>query len=356
MPLNPAILARSFASSRSARLCCTTPPCDTLTGSFRSFKTNMAKHKNKQKKVYRVRNWREYNESLKQRGSLNIWLAPEVENSWYATPDGQPGSPKTYSDEAIETALTVRKLFRLPLRQTEGLLASLFEQRGDDLRIPNYTTLSRRGRYLLVKLPKDDKEEVHVVVDSSGVKVYGDGEWQRKKHGKTKKRGWKKIHVAIDDDGEIRATDVTDEDTGDSAVTKSLLGQEKATIISFRADGAYDTSKVYNLLSEHGIPEIVIPPRKNAKIWRHGNQAGLKHPRDENLRSIRKLGRESWEEDSNYHRRSKVENTMFRYKTILGEKVLSREDSRQRTELKLGFSILNRMFQLGMPNSYAVTI
>lgn len=224
------------------------------------------------------------------------------------------------------------------------------------LRVPHYTTLCRRGRYLLVKLPKDDKEEIHVVIDSSGVKVYGDGEWQRKKHGKTKKRGWKKIHVAIDDDGEIRATEVTDEDTGDSSVTKSLLGQEEATVVSFRADGAYDTGKVYNLLTEHGIPDIVIPPRKDAKIWQHGNRAGPKHPRDENLRGIRKLGREGWKEASRYHRRSKVENTMFRYKTILGDKVTAREDSRQRSELKLGFSILNRMFQLGMPDSYATFV
>jgi len=317
----------------------------------------MAKHKNKQKKVYRIRNWRDYNESLKQRGSLNVWLAPDVEESWYATATvSKPGSPFIYSDAAIETALTVRKVFRLPYRQTEGLLASLFQQRGEQIAAPHYSTLCRRGRFLLVKLPKNDKEEVHVVIDSSGVKVYGDGEWQRKKHGETKKRGWKKIHVAIDDDGEIRATEVTDEDTGDSSVAKSLLDQEPAPITAAFMDGAYDKRKVYDALQEHEVSHIAIPPRKDAKIWRHGNRAGPKHPRDENLRQIRKKGRQQWKEDSNYHQRSLVENTMFRYKTILGEKVMAREDSRQRTELKLGFSILNRMFQLGMPDSYAVMV
>jgi len=316
--------------------------------------TQKRRPKSGPKKAYHISNWPEYNESLKQRGSLNVWLAPEVESSWYAQPAGTPGGQYTYSDAAIEAALTIRKLFRLPLRQTEGLLTSLFEQRRQTLAVPHYTTLCRRGRYLLVKLPKDDKEEVHVVIDSSGVKVYGDGEWQRKKHGKTKKRGWKKIHVAIDDDGEIRATDVTDEDTGDSSVAKSLLDQETADITAAFMDGAYDKRKVYDELQERQVAHIAIPPRKDAVIWWHGNRAGPKHPRDENLRYIRKRGRSQWKTDSNYHQRSLVENTIFRYKTILGDKVLSREDSRQRTELKLGFSILNRMFQLGMPDSYAV--
>lgn len=318
--------------------------------------TQTRRPKDGMKKVYRIRNWPAYNESLKQRGSLNVWLAPEVENIWYATPTGNPGSPYTYSDAAIEATLTIRKLFRLPLRQTEGLLTSLFQQRSQELAVPHYSTLCRRGRFLLVKLPKDDKKEVHVVIDSSGVKVYGDGEWQRKKHGKTKKRGWKKIHVAIDNDGEIRATDVTDEDIGDSSVAKSLLDQEKAAITAAFMDGAYDKRKVYDELRERKVSHIAIPPRKDAVIWRHGNRAGPKHPRDENLRQIRQRGRAQWAEDSNYHQRSLVENTIFRYKTILGDKVMSREDSRQRTELKLGFSILNRMFQLGMPDSYAVII
>jgi len=253
-------------------------------------------------------------------------------------------------------ALTVRKLFRLPLRQTEGLLESLFAQRGQTLDVPDYSTLSRRGRFLLVELPRDDKEEIHVVIDSNGVKIYGDGEWQRKKRGKTKKRGWKKIHVAIDENGEVRATDVTDEDTADTSVTESQLNQEQATIVSFHGDGAYDKRKVYTALDKRGVQHIAIPLRKNAKIWRQGNRNGPKHLRDENLRVIRKHGRTYWKEASQYHQRSPVENTIFRYKTIPGDKVLSRDDSRQRTELKLGFSILNRMFQLGMPDSYAVTV
>lgn len=306
--------------------------------------------------VYRIRNWPAYNESLKQRGSLQVWIGQKALAEWLAKPTGEPGTPRTYADAAIEVALTIRKLFRLPLRQTEGFLVSLFERLGQALSVPDYTTLSRRGRFLLVKLPKRKKAITDIVIDSSGIKVYGEGEWKVKKHGKGKRRKWKKIHVGIGEDGEIRLGEVTDETTGDSSVAKSLLAQESGKINLLTTDGAYDTTSVYEACREHDVAHVVIPPRQGAVIWRHGNRAGPKHPRDENLRAIRKLGRRQWKVASGYHHRSLIENTMFRFKTILGERALSREDSRLRTELKLGFKILNRMFRLGMPNSYAVTV
>lgn len=316
----------------------------------------MNKHKNKPKKMYRIKNWAVYNEALKQRGSLNVWIGTEALAHWQATPAGTPGTPRTYADTSIETALTLRKLFRLPLRQTEGFLASLFARLRLVLPVPDYTTLSRRGRFLLVKLSKRKKEITDIVIDSSGVKVYGEGEWKVKKHGAGKRRKWKKIHIGIDADGEIRLGEVTDETTGDSSMVKSLLGQETAKINSLTTDGAYDTSTVYTICEHREIPHVIIPPRKDAIIWRHGNQAGPKHPRDENLRAIRKAGRPTWKRESGYHHRSLIENTIFRFKTIFGERALSREDSRLRTELKLAFSMLNRMFELGMPQSYAVTV
>jgi len=319
--------------------------------------THKRRRKGGQRKLYRIRNWPEYNESLKTRGSLEIWLSPAAQQAWYAEPTGEPGSPGVYSDAAITCCLSIRKLFKLPLRQTQGFVRSIFTQTNVSLKSPDYTTLSRRGRFLLVKLPKDaKKKKVRISVDSSGIKVTGEGEWKVKKHGAEGRRGWKKIHVVIDADGEVRATDVTDEDTADASVTKSLLSQEAATIEWFGADGAYDKRHVYTALAQRDVAQVAIPPRRNAKIWRHGNRAGPKHARDENLRQIRKKGRPHWEEESNYHQRSLVENTMFRFKTTFGEKVLAREDSRQRTELKLGFSMLNTMFQLGMPDSYAVAV
>lgn len=304
---------------------------------------------------YRVRNWHTYNQALKQRGSLNVWISNEVLAAWYAVPDGSPGCPRHYSEQAIETVLTIRKLFRLPYRQTEGFMRSFLERLNLTLGVPDYSTLCRRGRFLVSTIPKKDKENVDIVIDSTGVKVYGAGEWNTKRHGKKKAKRWKKIHVGIDADGEIRVGEVTDESTDDAAVASALLDQETARITSITADGAYDKRKVYTACHDHGVQHVIIPPRSDAKIWQHGNRNALPHPRDENLRAIRRGGRARWKEDSGYHRRSLVESTMFRLKTILGDRVLAREDSRQRTEMKIGFSILNRMLQLGMPDSYAVT-
>lgn len=316
----------------------------------------MKKHQNKYKKIYRIKNWSAYNEALKQRGSLTAWISKEALASWRAEPTGTPGLPRTYADAAIETALTIRKLFRLPLRQTEGFLTSLFRQLKQALPVPDYTTICRRSRWLLVKLPRRKKDITDIVIDSSGIKVYGEGEWKVKKHGTGKRRKWKKIHIGIGEDGEIRVGKVTDEITGDSSVAKALLDQETARINSLTTDGAYDKRAVYDAAREREIPHIIIPPRKDAKIWQHGNVKAPAHPRDANLRQIRKYGRARWKEASGYHRRSLVENTMFRFKTIFGERALSREDSRLRTELQLAFAMLNRMFELGMPESYAVTV
>lgn len=316
----------------------------------------MNKHTNKQKKIYRIRNWAAYNAALVQRGSLEVWLSPQSQGAWYAEATGEAGKPAVYSDAAITCVLSIRKLFRLPLRQTEGFVRSAFKQSDTALKAPNYSTISRRGRYLLVKLPKKDKEKTIIVVDSSGVKVYGAGEWNTKRHGKKRAKRWKKIHVAIDEKGEVRASDVSDEDTADAEITESLLDQEDAQITGFYGDGAYDKRRVYQECIERQVPHVLIPPRKDAKIWQHGNLYAPPHPRDENLRAIRRGGKTRWKEDSGYHQRSLIENTMFRFKTIFGDHVQSREDRRQVTELKLAFAMLNRMFELGRPDSYAVTM
>lgn len=316
----------------------------------------MKKHKNKHQQIYRIRNWAAYNAALVQRGSLEVWLSPESQGAWYAKATGEPGAPATYSDAAITCVLSIRKLFHLPLRQTEGFVRSAFTQSGTTLTAPDYSTLSRRGRYLLVKLPKKAKKKTIIVVDSTGAKVYGEGEWKVRQHGKSKRRKWKKIHIAIDEKGEVRAADVSDEGTTDADVVASLLGQEAATITAFHGDGGYDKRKVYEECHARQVRHVLIPPQHNAKIWQHGNRAAPPHPRDANLRAIRNGGRKRWKEESGYHLRSLIENTMFRFKTIFGDRVLSREDRRQVTELKLALAMLNRMFELGRPESYAVTV
>lgn len=317
------------------------------------------KPKKKVKTKYRVTNWHEYDKALVSRGSIEVWMDKETVASWKAEPISGPkgGRPRTYSDAAILCAATLRKLFRLPLRATEGLVASLLSLAGSLLRAPDFSTISRRLKDLPVMLMKRKKEKTVIVVDSSGVKVYGEGEWKVRQHGVGKRRTWKKIHIAIGEDGEVRATEVTDGDTHDGDVAKALLGQEDpgTEITAFHGDGAYDQRKVYDELVRRGVPAILVPPRKDARIWIHGNRKDVPvHPRDKNLRGIREHGRKQWKILSGYHLRSLVENTMFRYKTILGDRVASRSPENQTAELTLGCRILNVMFHLGMPDSVPV--
>lgn len=313
-----------------------------------------SKGEKKKKKRYLVRNWSAYNAALIKRGSIDVWLDEETIDSWRAMPSGQPGCPQRYSNTAILCTLTFRSVFRLPLRATEGFLTSLFRQTKVPLPIPDFSTLSRRGQFLHVALRKSDRQKTVIIVDSTGVKVYGEGEWKVRQHGVSKRRTWKKIHIAIDENGEIRATDVTGNDTHDSEAVPSLLAQEEAMIETYAGDDASDKRRVYDALIARAVATILVPPQQNAKIWRHGNRNGTEHPRDRNLREIRTHGRRSWKERSGYHIRSRVETTMFRFKTAFGDRVLAREWSRQVSELTLKCAILNRMLHLGMPESYPV--
>lgn len=308
--------------------------------------------------TYRVRNWHAYEQALVQRGSLEFWLSPAALAVWRAEPTHRRGAQPVYGDAAIETALTVRLVLHLPLRSVEGFLRSVFARSGMRLPVPDATTLSRRGALLTVRLPKRRKganEKTIIVVDSTGVKVYGEGEWKVRQHGKGKRRTWKKIHVAVDEQGEIRAVDVTGNDTHDAEVAPKLLAQEETPIMALIGDGAYDREPVYGACAARGIPRILVPPRKDAKIKIHGNTHGPPRPRDETLRRIRQHGRSWWKRESGYHTRSLVESTFFRWKTLLGDRVRSRAWARQVTELNLGAAALNRLFALGMPESYPIT-
>jgi hypothetical protein len=311
------------------------------------------KHK-ASKKQYRIKNWHAYNESLVQRGSLDVWISGQAMQKWYADPTHGQGAPQVYSDLAISTVLTIQKVFHLPLRAVEGFVGSVFRMTNISLDVPDYSTLSRRSEGLTVLLTKRNKEKTVIIVDGSGVKVFGEGEWKVRQHGYSKRRTWKKIHIAIDEDGEIRATEMTSNAIHDSQVVPNLFSQEDARIEAFAGDGAFDTDNVYAVCQGRDISRILIPPRHDAKIWQHGNSSETPHPRDENLRAIRKKGRKQWKIDSGYHIRSGVENTFFRWKTILGDRLRSRVEARQHTEVRIMASALNRMFSLGMPDSYAV--
>lgn len=309
----------------------------------------------KSKKSYKVRNWPAYNESLVQRGSIEVWINEESLKDWQAKPSLKPGAQTIYSDLAIQVTLQFGKVFHQKLRQTEGLMRFIFKQTAVNLPIPDYSTLSRRSGLITVKLSKKSKKggKLVVVVDSTGLKVFGEGEWKVRQHGYSKRRTWRKAHLGITPDGEIRMAELTGNDVADSEMFEQLLNQEEADIDSLAGDGGYDKEKVYQACQRRNIKHILIPPQKNAKIKFHGNLPSKPHPRDENLRQIRIMGRKQWKDKVGYHIRSLAETTMFRLKTILGDRLNARKFENQITEFLISVSILNRMTALGMPDSYA---
>src|SRR5215510_10268074 len=309
------------------------------------------------KHTYRIRNWSKYNASLKQRGRLTIWVSPEAVANW--TTDeltGEPGASPTYTDLAIETMATVQAIYGLAGRQTQGFLQSLFELMKLDLTAPDHSTLSRRRRQLTITLPvKDWSKPRHLVVDSTGVKVYGEGEWKVRQHGVGKRRTWRKLHLCIDEATlEIVSVVASTNDVSDAEALPDLLQDAPGGIEQVSADGAYDQRKCYDTLNKHGA-KAAIPPRKGAKIWQHANTKAERHARDKNLRRIRKVGRKGWKKDSNYHRRSLAETQVFHFKTIFGDRVQARHIDNQFKELMLKSAILSQMTHLGMPDSVKVS-
>jgi hypothetical protein len=190
------------------------------------------------------------------------------------------------------------------------------------------------------------------VLDSSGFKVYGEGEWKVRQHGWSKRRTWRKLHLGIDEaTGEIVAAVASEAGVTDDDVVPELVDQVERPIYQVSADGAYDKRKWYEALEATGA-KVTIPPRRDAKIWQHGNRDGEPWQRDENLRAIRRVGRERWKKESGYHRRSLAETAIFRLKTLFGAALRSRNLAQQATELFLRARALNRMTRLGMPESY----
>ena len=262
----------------------------------------------------RIRNWPEYNKGLKQRGSLTFWISPEVLANWEVKQKtGKPGASATYSNQTIVTMVTLKSVMGLPGRALCGFVESIFELMGVDLSVPDHTTISRRLKRLEVELPVNPTGgKRHVVIDSTGIKVYGEGEWKTRQHGISKRRTWRKLHLAVDEaTGEILSSVVTDNSCHDSEVLGELLDEIEDPIFQVDADGAYDTACCYDYIDERDAV-AGIPAQRNAKIWFHGNRKGPRHPRDENLRKIRLVGKKKWKRVINYHRRSLAETTMFR--------------------------------------------
>ena len=316
----------------------------------------LTKTHSRPKTLYRVKNWSEYDQALVQRGSITFWLSNDFEENWRYVGEKQRGSQYDYSQQAILILQTVKNVFRLPNRATEGFMGSVFEMLEISLSVPDHTTLSRRGKGLNVVLPKKVCGHLDIVMDSSGLKIYGEGEWKVRTHGKSKRRTWRKLHVGVEPhSGEIQAAVLTTNGISDDQMAEPLLKQIAQPIDHFAGDGGYDKRKVYDSLNKHAPEaEVLIPPRKNARIWQHGNTKAERLRRDENLRAIRKSGRKVWKQASGYHIRSLAETTMFRLKTIFGDRLSARLMETQVTQALVRCAALNRMTHLGMPESYKV--
>ena len=301
--------------------------------------------------TYKTRNWAEYNHSLKQWGSLSIWFDPEM--SWEAEASGRRGRQKTYSDAAIQACLTLKVLFGLPLRQTTGFVESLLKRVKLDWSVPDFSTLCRRQKTLSVAIPyKGSAGPLHLLVDSTGIKAEGEGEWNARKHGGPKRRLWRKIHIGVDEETlEIRAIEVTSSSIGDAPMLPDLLSQipPDQELGSVTAEGAYDTRKCHDAIAARNA-HAVIPPRKNAKMWKP-DTAGAK-ARNEAVRSSKYLGRALWRNLTGYHRRSRVETKMHCVK-LLGQRLSARDFDRQVAEIQIRAAILNGFTALGIPHTVA---
>jgi hypothetical protein len=303
------------------------------------------------KGTYKITNWSKYNESLVQRGSITFWFCEETIDKWrHDNANPGVGHPFVYSDTAVECLLVLRELFQLPYRQTEGLGKSLVELMQIELDIPDYTSLAKRAAKMGVSLDiAKHNGKIDVVVDSTGLKVFGEGEWKMRKHGKSKRRTWRKLHLAVNPQThEIEAETLTDNSCDDASQVDGLLDQATGKIGRFYGDGAYDKWKVYKTLGSRKI-RAIIPPQRNAKIKRHGNSRGRPLSRDVAIRAIRHRGRRRWKEDVGYHRRSLSETAMYRMKCCFGDHLKNREIQNQRTETRLRSKILNKFTHLGLP-------
>ena len=313
----------------------------------------------KSQAVYRVKNWSSYNRALVARGSLTVWLDDSFWRQWYDQRPSQRGAQFVYSDQTIEWILTVRVLLGLPLRQTQGFIQSLLDLMGLALAAPDYSTLSRRQGQLAVALPTQRTHKaMHLVVDSTGLKVYGEGEWKVRQHGWTKRRTWRKLHVGVNEaTGEVVAQTLPSHRIDDASQVVPLLDQVDEAVGAVGGDGAYDKQKVFDALATPPSgPAIrpIIALRKDAKIQQHGTCKATPLARDEILRAIRQKGRKGWKQASGYHRRSLAETLIYRYKHLIGDQLKARSEANQQVESRLGCAILNRMIHLGKPESYRI--
>jgi Transposase DDE domain len=315
-------------------------------------KTNAARRHRIPRPKRRVTNWAVYNEALRQRGSLAVWFTDTAIAARKAVPRTTPGGQPHHSDLAITTGLMLRAVFRLALRQTEGLIGSILQLLGLDLSVPNFSTLSRRARTLeLPAQPRATGVPIHLPVDSSGLKLGGPGEWLVEKHGAKKRRSWRKLHIGFDAvTGRIVASILTDRDVDDACQVGPVLDQIADPVELFMGDGGYDRTGVYTALDQrHPAAVIVVPPRADAVLSATAETEPTQ--RDRHIQAIARKGRMAWQRDSGYNERACVEGQFARWKQVIGDRLRFHSDQARATEVATAVTVLNRMLDLGCPES-----
>lgn len=314
---------------------------------------------------YRVTNWREYNRALRERGNITIWLEEKSIRKWYANRSHKQGAQRIYSNTAIEVIGIIRLVFHLPLRQTEGFMQSVVKLMKINLLIPDFSTVSRRMKKLKVKIQSHAfKGGTHIIIDSSGLSVYGADEWHETKKGTTKFRGYRKLNIAINEHQEIVACELTDKHANDQAQVPKLLRQVKSYYDTFIADGNYDDRNVYAAIekNKHYMCvgnknttqcSIVIPPRCDARARKIKTRLYPKQ-RSDHIRYRAEHGRINWQKATGYGERSLVEVAFYRYKRIFGEWMRAINFENQRVEASLVCKALNIITNLGMPQTERV--
>lgn len=307
-----------------------------------------------QKSVYKIQNWPEYNKSLVQRGSITIWVDENSLKKWLSCEcTGKAGRPPTYSNDAILMLLILRERFHLTLRSLEGFSKSIFCMMGVNLPIPSYTQICRRANTLHKKITRlSSRFSGHIIFDSTGLKVYGEGEWKVRTHGASKRRTWRKFHIGIDaETQDIVVCELTGNDMGEGEVGARMLDKLPGKIESFRGDGAYDYCEIRKRVHQKGGRTIVPPPRHSTI---KGASEGWEKDRDTDIANIHALGgrengRRPWKELTRYFKRSLVETAILRIKKMFGEQLKGRIMGTQRTEVICKCLIINRMNSLGLP-------
>lgn len=316
------------------------------------------------KKTYRVRNWNEYNRSLVNRGSITFWFSEDALAKWCEESEQKRrGRPRYYGAMSILCGLTLRQLYRLPLRATQGLLHSLMKLSKWELKIPNYSTLCRRSKSLSIKLKVPSPHQArHVLIDSTGVQVLGEGEWKTLKHGASRYQVWRKLHIVMDaDKGWILNATMSESERLDSHYLRELLEPVAGRIERIIGDGAYDKKDCYRVAHERGA-QGVFPPQHNAIVQRNKlKREPALLARDKTIRTIARYkqhqgseGLAHWKKEVGYHQRSRIEALMWRMKSIFGDELRSRSYENQRTDLRVRCYAMNKITSLGMPHSVVV--